>query len=90
VAERFRRPARHLPARRRRPAGLQRPVTIGGRAYTLGQTDFNQSNENLRHVMHGLTVKSFTKGVFDWELAASLYDYDKDTLRAATVALPAH
>jgi len=64
------------------------PVTIGGRTYTLGQTDFNVSNEELRHVMHGLTVKSFTKGEFDWELAASLYDYADDTLRAATVALP--
>lgn len=65
------------------------PVTIGGRSYTLGQTDFNVSKEKLRHVMHGLTVKRHTKGVFDWELAASLYDYDEDLLRAATVALPA-
>ncbi|KQQ94962.1 TonB-dependent receptor [Massilia sp. Leaf139] len=64
------------------------PVTIGGRSYTLVQTDFNVSNEDLRHVMHGLSVKSHTKGVFDWELAASLYDYADDTLRAATVALP--
>jgi iron complex outermembrane receptor protein len=64
------------------------PVTLGGRRYTLGQTDFNVSNEELRHVMHGLSVKSNTKGVFDWELAASLYDYDQDLLRAATVAVP--
>jgi iron complex outermembrane receptor protein len=64
------------------------PVTVGGRRYTLGQTDFNVSNEALRHVMHGLSVKSNTKGLFDWELAASLYDYDQDLLRAATVAVP--
>ncbi|RYF02292.1 MAG: TonB-dependent receptor, partial [Oxalobacteraceae bacterium] len=64
-------------------------VNIGGRAYTLAPTDFNQSNESLQHYMHGLTVKSHTKGVFDWEVAASLYDYDKDILRAPTVALPA-
>jgi iron complex outermembrane receptor protein len=64
------------------------PVTIGGRSYTLGQADFNVSNEELRHVMHGLSLKSNTKGVFDWELAASLYDYDQDSLRAATVAVP--
>jgi iron complex outermembrane receptor protein len=64
-------------------------VNIGGSAYTLGATDFNLSNESLRHVMHGLTVKTHTRGVFDWEVAASLYDYDKDVLRAATVALPA-
>ncbi|QNA99147.1 TonB-dependent receptor [Massilia sp. Se16.2.3] len=64
------------------------PVVIGGRSYTLGQTDFNVSNENLRHLMHGLSVKSNTKGGFDWVLAASLYDYDEDELRAANVALP--
>ncbi|MFC5458234.1 TonB-dependent receptor [Massilia niabensis] len=64
------------------------PVTINGRTYTLGQTDFNLSNEDLRHVMHGLSIKSNARGVFDWELAGSLYDYSEDRLRAATVALP--
>jgi iron complex outermembrane receptor protein len=64
-------------------------VNIGGRAYTLAPNDFNQSNERLRHLMHGLTVKSSTRGSFDWELAASLYDYDRDILRAPTIALPA-
>lgn len=64
-------------------------VNIGGRAYALAPADFNQSNEDLRHLMHGLTLKSNTRGVFDWELAASLYDYDRDILRAPTVALPA-
>jgi len=65
-------------------------VNIGGNNYTLAPTDFNQSNEALEHYMHGLTVKSHTKGIFDWEVAASLYDYDKDILRApTTIALPA-
>jgi iron complex outermembrane receptor protein len=64
-------------------------VNIQGSAYTLAPTDFNQSNEALEHYMHGLTVKSNTKGVFDWEVAASLVDYDKDILRAPTTALPA-
>jgi len=64
-------------------------VNIAGRSYTLAPTDFNLSNENIQHVMHGLTLKSNTKGVFDWEVAASLYDYDKDQLRAATVEMPA-
>jgi iron complex outermembrane receptor protein len=63
-------------------------VNIGGRSYILAPADFNQSNENLRHFMHGLTVKTSTHGEFDWEVAASLYDYDKDILRAPTVALP--
>ena len=39
-------------------------------------------------VMHGLSVKSNTKGVFDWEVAASLYDYSSDILRAPTAPLP--
>jgi iron complex outermembrane receptor protein len=64
-------------------------VNIGGSAYLLAPADFSQSNESLRHFMHGLTLKSSSHGVFDWEVAASLYDYDKDLLRAPTVALPA-
>lgn len=64
-------------------------VNVNGSTYTLAPTDFTQSNESLRHVMHGLTLKSNTRGTFDWELAASLYDYAKDSLRAPTIALPA-
>lgn len=64
-------------------------IDIDGRGYTLAAGDFNTSNEDLRHLMHGLSVKRHARGVFDWELAASLYDYDKDRLRAPTTALPA-
>jgi iron complex outermembrane receptor protein len=32
--------------------------------------------------MHGLSVKSRTQGVWDWEVAASLYDYQARHLRA--------
>jgi iron complex outermembrane receptor protein len=32
--------------------------------------------------MHGLTLRQSTGGVFDWQLAASLYDYAKDEVRA--------
>jgi iron complex outermembrane receptor protein len=46
------------------------------------------SNESLQHFMHGLTFKTNTREEFDWEAAASLYDYDKDILRAPTIALP--
>ncbi len=63
-------------------------VNVKGRSYDLGMTDFNLSNEKLGHVMHGLSVKSNTKGEWDWEAAASLFDYNKDQLRAATTALP--
>jgi iron complex outermembrane receptor protein len=65
------------------------PVVVDGRSFTLAASDFNSSREELRHLMHGLTVKSNTKGLFDWEVAASLYDYSKDILRAPTTARPA-
>jgi iron complex outermembrane receptor protein len=65
------------------------PVNIDGRRYTLVPADFSLTNEALEHYMHGLSVKSHTRGEFDWELAASLYDYGKDILRAPTIAQPA-
>jgi iron complex outermembrane receptor protein len=63
-------------------------VNIDGRSYTLGATSFNTSNEDLTHFMHGLSLKSHTRGEWDWEVAASLYDYQTRHLRAATAALP--
>lgn len=63
-------------------------VSIDGRGYTLAASDFGVSNEVLTHVMHGLSVKSNTQGVWDWEVAGSLYDYQKDQVRAATTAQP--
>ncbi len=63
-------------------------VSIDGRGYNLAATDFGVSNEALTHVMHGLSVKSNTRGVFDWEVAASLYDYQTDQIRASTAAQP--
>jgi iron complex outermembrane recepter protein len=38
--------------------------------------------------MHGLTVKSHTQGSFDWEVDASLYDYQKDDKRQNGAANP--
>jgi len=64
-------------------------VNIGGRSYTIAPTDFSMSNESLQHFMHGLTLKTNTRGAFDWELSASVYDYNKDQLRAPTIAAPA-
>lgn len=63
-------------------------VSIDGRGYTLAASDFGVSNEALTHVMHGLSVKSNTQGVLDWEVAGSLYDYQKDQNRAATTVQP--
>ncbi|MBP8226319.1 MAG: TonB-dependent receptor, partial [Acidovorax sp.] len=65
------------------------PIHIGGRSYApLTGSDFALTNESLLHTMHGLSVKSHTQGVFDWEVAASLYDYGKDQKRQNSAANP--
>ena len=64
-------------------------VNISGRQYTLNAADFAPSRAQLEHLIHGLSLKSNTKGVWDWEIAASVYDYANDTVRSPTVALPA-
>ncbi|MEJ8835173.1 TonB-dependent receptor [Ramlibacter sp. AN1133] len=57
-------------------------VNIDGRSFpALTGGDFPLTQESLTHFMHGLSVKSNTQGTFDWEIAASLYDYEKDTKR---------
>ena len=63
-------------------------VSIDGRGYALAAGNFGVANESLQHVMHGLSVKSNTQGVFDWEVAASLYSYSKDQNRAAITVQP--
>lgn len=63
-------------------------VNIAGKKYTINPTDMANSKNELEHITHGLHVKSNTKGVWDWEVAASLYDYNKDIARAPTVAIP--
>ncbi|WP_082368665.1 TonB-dependent receptor [Piscinibacter sakaiensis] len=70
------------------------PINIGGLAYTggqaLGGADFTVQREELRHAMHGLALKSSTRGPWDWEVSASAYDYGRDDKRAsgATNTLP--
>ncbi|BBB59434.1 TonB-dependent receptor [Undibacterium sp. KW1] len=63
-------------------------VNIAGKKYTLTPTDMSNSKNQLEHITHGLNLRSNTKGEFDWEVAASLYDYSKDIVRAPTVAIP--
>ena len=67
-------------------------VVIDGRQYDASSIannnqsirggDFAFNNEQLLHAMHGFSLKTNTQGVWDWELAASLYDYVKDEKRA--------
>ncbi len=61
------------------------PIGIGGVAFTgsqaLGGSDFAVTRERLLHVMHGFSLKQHTKGEWDWEVAASAYDYQRDDKR---------
>ncbi|UUZ55121.1 TonB-dependent receptor [Massilia sp. H-1] len=43
------------------------------------------STGSLVHLMHGLSLKQHSKGVWDWELAASRYDYVRDAVRTPLV-----
>jgi len=54
----------------------------------VGTCDFPLTREALTHVMHALSLKSSTHAVFDWELAASAYDYRQDLARANTTPRP--
>ena len=57
-------------------------INLNGKSYAaLTGGDFALTNERLTHAMHGLSVKRHTQGVFDWEVAASLYDYRTDSKR---------
>lgn len=63
-------------------------IKIGTKNYSANGA-FNQSRESIGHTMHGFSLKSNTKGEWDWELAASLYDYGKDLARAAILSTAA-
>ena len=63
-------------------------VNIDGKRYTLSGGTFPLSNESLQHTLHGLSVKSRTQGVFDWEVAASVYDYGRDEKRSNASSNP--
>lgn len=63
-------------------------VNIDGRSYNLGNTTFSESRGRFEHVAHGLSLKSHTRGTWDWEATASLYDYATDKVSSSTTALP--
>lgn len=60
-------------------------INIGGRRYDLRASDMAPSSGSLVHLMHGLSLKQHSKGVWDWELAASKYDYVRDAVRTPLV-----
>lgn len=64
-------------------------VNIDGRSFALSNSDFAVTRERLLHVMHGFSLKQHTRGEWDWEVAASTYDYQRDDKRQSTSAYPA-
>ena len=67
------------------------PVRIGGRDYApLTGADFPVTREVQTHFMHGVSLRTRTQETWDWELAASHYDYHRDLKRqnAVTNVLP--
>ena len=63
-------------------------INVDGRRYTLTPADFAPTAGDLRHLMHGLSLKTERDGAWNFELVASVYDYDRDLVRSPTVALP--
>jgi iron complex outermembrane receptor protein len=63
-------------------------IVHDGRAYTLTAADFAPSAGDLRHSMHGLSLKRAGEA-WSYEIAASRYDYGRDFLRSPTVPMPA-
>ncbi|MBL8278600.1 MAG: TonB-dependent receptor [Pelomonas sp.] len=62
-------------------------IVIDGKQYAAPTgADFAVTREKLSHMMHGLSLKSRTGGEWDWELAASLYDYGRDDKRQNSAA----
>jgi iron complex outermembrane receptor protein len=59
-------------------------VNIDGGSYTLPA--LTPSRASLQHIAHGLTLKSNTRDTWDWEAAASLYDYSQDRVRSPGAA----
>jgi iron complex outermembrane receptor protein len=65
-------------------SGATRYVKFSGNPayYTLSGTSPGYSESE--HFLHGLSLKSSTNGVWDWEAVASLYDESTETSRTAT------
>jgi iron complex outermembrane receptor protein len=53
-------------------------ININGKRFTLAPSDFATSKGDLEHIMQGLSLKTHGRGSFDWEVAASKYDYVRD------------
>lgn len=59
----------------------QGAATNGTQQFNVGATDFTLGRDTLIQVMHGLSLKSNTQGVWDWEVAGSWFDFQQDESR---------
>jgi len=62
--------------------GITQPVSIDGKGYTLGASDFPQTRDELEHRMHAISLKRRVRDGLGWEVSGSLYDYLADRSRA--------
>lgn len=62
-------------------------ISIDGFAYALTASDFAPTRSEFAHDSHGLSIKSATRGNWDFAANASLYAYQEDIVRAPTVAV---
>jgi iron complex outermembrane receptor protein len=64
-------------------------LNMDGRRYTLGATTFNPSRRSELHSMHGLALRTGTRGEWDMEAVITRYNFDEDKTLAPSTALPA-
>jgi iron complex outermembrane receptor protein len=63
-------------------------VNIGGRMFDIAPTEMGPSTAELTHFMHGLWLRKQPARGWDLVFAASLYDYQRDSVRSPVIALP--
>jgi iron complex outermembrane receptor protein len=63
-------------------------INIGGQRYELRASDLAPTTTTLDHLMQGVSLKRHGRGEWDWEIAASKYDYREDLVRTPTVPVP--
>ncbi|WLI90489.1 TonB-dependent receptor [Massilia sp. R2A-15] len=60
-------------------------INIDGRRYDVKASDLAPSVASLSHLMQGFSLKRHARAEWDWEVAASKYDYREDRVRTPTV-----
>lgn len=71
-----------------RSEGRPRSYLAPGATLPVTGADFPVTNERATHFIHGLSVRSSTRGTWDWEVSGSLYDYARDEKRQNAAGNP--